>query len=314
MYGRMQFADFVVSHALQLNSRCLQALAGGGKTLSAKQLRNIRADLQRLASLWQMMHFSIGKPAYKEARRRVDRALALVPEGRGWVDRAARQIASKTDDEQRLRAVAMVTEQVVAGLPKSRKAHWVELDDLIQEESRCWRDDLALREVQDGDLIEHGITRAYEKSRRWSQACSERPDSAKRQRRMRRWMLHTVNHLELLQPALSDSSKANFWYLERLQANVEKQWLVQRFMDAADALADSGNDKPKARARVRKLADARIERLRVRSDKLAGPAFELGKKDFSRAVGRAVRKLALEEIVLLPLPAQASSEPEQGSG
>ena len=320
MYGRMQFADFVASHALQLNTQCLHALAeaSGDEPLADKDLLIIRGDVQRLASLWQMLHWSIGKSAYRQGRRRTDLALELIPEGREWVDRAIRQIAGKTDDQRRLRALDLVSEQVLGALAVAPKADWSELGQIFHEDSECWRDDSALRQVQDSDLIEHGITRAYEKSRRLCQAFAARPTSRKRLGRVRRWLQHCVNHLELMQPALSDSSKVHVWYLERLQANVEKQFIVQRFVDVAFSLRDieaiKPDFKPKVRARVQSMAQARTERLQSRSNKLMVGAFETSAGDFSRAVGGAVRKLALQEIVLLPLPGQASPGPGKGSG
>lgn len=318
MYGRMQFADFVVSHALQLNTQCLHALAnhalandapmqaGPDEPLSDDDLLTIRADVERLASLWQMMHWSIGKSAYLEGRRRTDRALALVPQGSAWVERASRQIAGKSDNERKQRSLALVAEQVAATVAPAISVDWAELGQIFQDESECWRGDSALRKVQDSDLIEHGITRAYEKSRRLCEAYAQRPTSRKRLARVQRWLRHCGNHMELLQPALADSSKAHVWYLERLQANVEKQFLVQRFVDVA--FRDGGvlPDKPKACGRVQRMAQARTERLQSRSIKLMVGAFEPSAEDFSRAVGGAVRELALREIVLLP-----PSEPEQ---
>lgn len=313
MYGRMQFADFVVSQALQLNSQCLQALAESQmeQSLGEKRLLALRGDVERLASLWQMLHWSVGKSVYRQGRARTDRALELMGEGDHWVQQAVRQIAGKTDDKKRLRSLARVAQGVLAGSQGRATLDHARLDQLFQEESECWRDDPSLRQVQDSDLVEHGIVRAYEKSRRLSAALAAHPDSRKRLRRARRWIGHCVNHLELLQPGLSDISKAQFWYLERLQATIEKQFVVQRFLAAASqADPKSGKDI----GRVRKLALARIARLQTRSKKLMAGAFELDAEAFSREVGAAVRKLALQEIVLLPLPNQDPPTPGAAGG
>lgn len=298
MYGRMQFADFLVSQALQLNTQCLQAVAHAQAegSLGDKRLLRLRGDVERLASLWQMLHWSVGKAVYRQGRARTDRALELIGDPQQWVQRAARQIAGKTDDDKRLRSLKRVARRVLASSEGPVTLDHSGLGQLFQEESECWRDDPSLRQVQDGDLIEHGIVRAYEKSRRLCTALAAHPESAKRLRRARRWIRHCVNHLELLQPGLSDTSKAQVWYLERLQANIEKQFVVQRFLAVADQAG--GKDL----ARVRKLATARVAKLQARSNKLIVGAFELDAEAFSREVGAAVRKLALQDIALLPLP------------
>jgi hypothetical protein len=307
----MQFADFVVSHALELNSQCLRTVAQaiGDAPLADEDLRALRADALRLASLWQMLHWAIGKPAYRQGRRRMARILELVPEAGDWVDRAARQIAGKSDDERRLRAVSAAAERVASRLPAAGPICWAEVGRIFEAESAAWRDAAVLRKVHDGDLVEHGIVRAYQQSRRWCEAYGERPASRKRMSRARRWLRHCVNHLELLQPALSDSGKAHAWYLERLQSNVEKAFLVQRFVEMAGAPGDGGARAPlkaKALARVQSLAQARAVRLQARSKKLMVGAFEPDADDFSRAVGRAAGKLALPELELEPLPAAMS--------
>lgn len=314
MYGRMQFADFVVSQALQLNTECLRTLAETGDgPLADKDLRRIRADVQRLASLWQMMHWSVGKSTYLQGRQRTDRALKLLPEGSAWVDRAVRQIGGKSDDQRRLRALAAVAEQVTTAVGSPVLVDDSELARIFQEESECWRDDPAFHQVQDSDLLDHGVVRAYEKSRRLCAALAARPDSRKRLRRARRWLRHCANHVELLQPGLSDTSKGHVWYLERLQANIEKQFVVERFVALVDkSCADGSVAAGKALGRVRKMAAARTERLQSRSNKLMVGAFEPSMEEFSRAVGVAVRKLALQEIVLLPLPGQSPPQPETG--
>ena len=314
MYGRMQFADFVVSQALQLNTRCLQALAESQVEESPreKQLLRLRGDVERLASLWQMLHWSVGKSVYRQGRVRTDRAVELIGEGQQWVQRAARQIAGKTDDAKRLRSLKRVARGVLAASEHRATLDHSELDQLFQEESQCWRDDPSLRQVQDSDLIEHGIVRAYEKSRRLCAALAAHPESSKRLRRARRWIRHCVNHLELLQPGLSAASKAQVWYLERLQATIEKQSVVQRFLAVAGRVEQ--NKGGKDFARVRKLAAARVAKLQSRSNKLMVGAFELDAQAFSREVGAAVRKLALQEIVLLPLPNQSPPAPGAAGG
>ena len=41
MYGRMQFADYIVSYALQVNTDCLQRLEGGVRSAGALSAKDV---------------------------------------------------------------------------------------------------------------------------------------------------------------------------------------------------------------------------------------------------------------------------------
>ena len=69
MHGRMQFADFVVSWALQSLGRALQRLsASGSQELPANDEKAIAQTADMLLSLWQMVRWSVGRVEYRQAR------------------------------------------------------------------------------------------------------------------------------------------------------------------------------------------------------------------------------------------------------
>lgn len=301
MYGRMQFADYVVSYALQVNTDCLQRLtvaeSDDSEALAGRDFRPLRRNTERLLSLWQMMHWSVGKAPYRSGVERLKEAQRLLPVGTYWVDRAAQQLLAKIDDPKSARAIE-IARQGVLDVQGSPVAPDIErLSCLFQDESECWRDYALLRKVQDYDLIEHGIGRAYGKSRRLGERLLKQPHDTKRLRRAHRWVRHSINHLELLRPALSQTNKARAWFLERLGANLEKQMDVMRFRAHARSL----RLKSKVVARLDRVADDRCRRLAGQTAKLVAGAFQDHDQAFVRAVGTDVKKLGLQEIVLLPV-------------
>lgn len=313
MYGRMQFADYIVSYALQANTDCLQRLALAEKNdgdapatgmFSAKDVRQLRRNTERLLSLWQMMHWSVGKAPYRSGVERLRETQRLLPVGKRWVERAAQQLLAKVDDSQLATAVELACKGVVELQAPSVTADGDRLSCLYQDESECWRDYALLRKVQDYDLIEHGIGRAYGKSRRLGERLLEQPHNSKRLQRAHRWVRHSINHLELLRPALSQSNKTRGWFLDRLGANLEKQLDVMRFRSHAGAL----KLKPKVISRVERLAEVRCRRLAGQTAKLVAGAFQDSDEEFIRAIAGDVKKLGLQEIVLLPVEGLKKNE------
>jgi hypothetical protein len=301
MYGRMQFADYIVGYALQANTDCLQKLAVAETTprsgLSGKDVLQLRRNSQRLLSLWQMMHWCVGKAPYRSGIKRLREAQDLLPIDERWVEQASQQLLAKIDDEKFTAAVEIARQGIVDLQGPSRVVDLDGLSCLFQEESECWRDYALLRKVQDYDLIEHGIGRAYSKSRRLSERLLEQPHSPKRLSRTQRWVRHSINHLELLRPALSQSNKTRAWFLDRLGGNLEKQIAVMRFR----SLANSLKLKSKIADRLDHLATNRCRRLASQTATLVAGAFDDGDAQFVQAVVGDVKKLGLQEIVLLPV-------------
>jgi hypothetical protein len=114
---------------------------------------------------------------------------------------------------------------------------------------------------------------------------------------------HSINHLELLRPALSQTNKARTWFLDRLGANLEKQIGVLRFSSQLGMLKGSLKLKPKTASRLDLLVHNRCRRLAGQRAKLLAGAFQDKDEVFISAVASDVKKLGLQEIVLLPTEA-----------
>jgi hypothetical protein len=314
MYGRMQFADYIVGYALQVNTDCLRRLDVVGTpaatALSAKDVRKLRRNSERLRSLWQMMHWSVGKAPYRSGLARLEEAERLLPAGKQWADEAAQQLLAKVDEPKLAAAVETALEGVIKLQGPAAAVDLDRLSCLFQSESECWRDYALLRKVQDYDLIEHGVGRAYGKSRRLGERLLLEPHAAKRLQRAHRWVQHSINHLELLRPALSQSNKARAWFLDRLGANLQKQIQVMRFHEQARTLGL----KPKVALRLSLLADNRCRRLAGQTAKLVAGAFQDSDDVFIRTVSSDVKKLGLQEIVLLPIGAVGEGRKGAGEG
>lgn len=301
MYGRMQFADYIVSYALQANTDCLRRLALAEEDvdagMSTKSQRQLRRNGERLASLWQMMHWSVGKAPYLGGVERLKEVQRLLPMGKRWVEQVAQGLLAKVDDPKSVSAIEIARQGVIELQGPLVALDLDRISCLFQEESECWRDYALLRKVQDYDLIEHGIGRAYSKSRRLGERLLKQPFNAKRLRRTHRWVRHSINHLELLRPAMSQSNKTRTWFLDRLGRNLEKQIGVMRFRAHANSL----KLKPKVASTLDRLIEERCRRLARQTAKLVAGAFQDGDEVFIGAVANDVKKLGLQEIVLLPV-------------
>jgi hypothetical protein len=108
---------------------------------------------------------------------------------------------------------------------------------------------------------------------------------------------HSISHLEVLHPALSERNKTRAWFLDRLGANLEKQLGVMRLRSLAGDL----DLKPKVVSRIERLAEVRCRRLAGQTAKLVAGAFQDSDEEFIRAIAGDVKKLGLQEITLLPI-------------
>jgi hypothetical protein len=182
----MQFADYVVTYALQILNRCLLKVQDGALSVSrfgkqegsatlesARELRvaltaelNLLADnVEKLVSLWQLVQWSVGKLQYRQAQARLQEILSLVSMGANIEVLGAEQLSAAASDpkvrkavDKALQALAPRSRQVRFSRPRRDRLNW-----LLQEESASWRDYAALRQIADPEIITHDIGRAYEK-------------------------------------------------------------------------------------------------------------------------------------------------------
>jgi len=303
-YGRMQFADYLGSYALQSLNRCLLRVGAG--ELTAKDERLLREQIDHLQSLWQLMQWSVGKLTHAEATARLRESHHLLNPPSGAAQAAAQLL--EFADEKTAQAVSLVARTIDSSRVPADRQH-DRLSVLLQDESACWRDYAPLRQIAETALIEHGMGRAYGKARRLAQrldagsVAGAKPPGSKRLTRTHRWVGHAANHLDLLRPALDDSGRAQRWHLRRLQAKLEQQLGLELFAVRAAAAELTG----KQRGRI----DALVERHRGHLDKqrvkLSRGAFGLAPGEFERYAMAAVDQLGLHEITLLPLEATSAS-------
>lgn len=301
MYGRMQFADFVVSAALQSLSRSLLKVGEHHGALTLSEAKNLAHTAEQVLSLWQMAQWSIGKVQFEQARTDLQEMVALCSEDRQPELAAAESLLERADTR-----AARWLEDIIAALQavRPREDHRERLDALLQAESGRWRSFVPLRAISEADLIEHGMLRAFEKGAalsakldRSAAADGDRRASARRLARTRRWIGHSVNHLELLRPGLSESGRTRRWHLNRLVAKLEDQWGLERLARTALVM----DLKPKASVRLQGLIGDERRRLDKQRQKLSLGAFAGGGGAYREEIGDAVARLGLDTITLLPL-------------
>jgi len=302
MYVQMQFADYLVSYALQTLNKCLLKVSTHAE-LTCKDERVLQEHLSHLQSLWQMMQWSIGKLTHEQAAARLRNASALLRTPRLDVQ-AGQQLLEFADDRTRalLQDLLAPLETAAAITAFDRRDR---LGTLLQQESACWRDYLPLRQVSQLELIEHGMGRAYNKALKLTRRLeavhnqAATPPGPKRLARTARWICHTANHLDLIRSALTDAGRAQRWHLGRLHNKVEQQLgleLLSRHVVETDL-------KAKAQGRIEKLLQRQREHLDKQRRKLAAGAFSMSGPEYVAQSQQAVEQLGLQEITLLPLEA-----------
>ncbi len=305
VYGRMQFADFVVSWALQSLSKSLQKVSDrrnelpGG--LRCSDEKAIALTAERLLSLWQMAQWSVARLEQKAAQADLKTVIALCNQTRPPERQAAERLLERAEGKS-----AVLLTDLLATLDPSPPTVDIreQLGTLLRAESERWRSYPALRQISEEALLDHGMLRAFEKAHdlsrrldRISENADNRGASGKRLQRAGRWVRHSVNHLELLRPALSEAGKTRRWHLNRLAAKLDDQWALERFARTA-ALFDL---KPKASVRLDRLLQQQRRRLDKQRQKLAIGAFAGGTAAYRAEVQGAVSELQLETVTLLPV-------------
>jgi len=319
VYGRMQFADYVVSWALQSLSRSLQRVGGRSGPapveLRCSDQKALIQTAERVFSLWQMAQWSVSKIEFKRAQSDLTAIVDLCATDQTPERLAALRLIEKA--EPRLHPLLEdIAASLVRPSPDRETQAQVrdQLNGLLQAESVRWRTYTPLRIIDQSELIEHGMLRAFEKAQSLSIRLDgiagepEKRASAKRLARTGRWTHHCVNHLELLRPALSETGRTRRWHLTRLAAKLDEQWALEKLARAL-VLMDL---KPKASVRLDRLVGHERKRLDKQRRKLTIGAFAGGAVAYRAEVTEAVAQLGLEAITLLPLEGASNSEKETG--
>lgn len=330
MYGRMQFADFIVSWALQALSRSLLKVSEtqrspensapspgfrsgpgvepGPAGLRPSDAKSLNLTAERIFSLWQMAQWSVSKLEFERARADLKQIIELTAADKLPEQIAAERLLERLDgaDPRTSRLLVQIIEafdlkgedRAVPG-DRARES----LSELLQRESGRWRSSLMLRQINEQSLVEHGMLRAFAKASsltgRLNAISAEKGERASRKRLLRtgRWVKHAVNHLELLRPALSDTGRTRRWHLNRLAAKLDEQWALEILARSAVAV----DLRPKAAARLDALIGQERKRLEKQRQKLSLGAFAGGSDAYRVELIEAVAQLGLEDITLLPV-------------
>ena len=305
VYGRMQLADYLVSTALQINNDCLQHLSRVEGELTRQELRLVMTSAEQLSSFWQMLHWSVGRTPYRDAVRRLQLAQAFQPALDSPFGNPARQLRKKSGGAKTGRAIRRASDLLIRQLVGQRPdpGQVERLARVFQDESACWRDYSQLRQISDDDLIVNGIVRAYARGRRYGvrliadkgrgDGVSDKPRKLKR---AIAWVRHSVNHLALLRPALSDANVKRLWYLQKLDLNLVKQLELDAFLIGVSKL----EIKAKARRRIEQAATEYQLRIMKQRKKLFGCCYGAKKREFLNSIREDVHNLGLQEVILLP--------------
>jgi len=315
----MQFADYVVAWALQSLSRSLQKVGGRSAPapveLRCSDHKALALTAERIFSLWQMARWSVSRIEFKRAQADLTTIVDLCSADRSPERRAAERLIERADPKAR-QLLEDIIESLAAPSPgRDAQSHVRgQLNDLLQAESVRWRTYTPLRIIDQSELIEHGMLRAFEKTRSLSDRLDEIAAnrdgkiSAKRLARTGRWAHHCVNHLELLRPALSEAGRTRRWHLTRLAHKLDEQLALER-LSRALLLMDL---KPKASVRLNRLITEERTRLDKQRRKLTIGAFAGGSAAYRDEVTDAVAQLGLEAITLLPLDGAFTIDKETG--
>ena len=162
MYGRMQFADFVVSSALQALSRSLLKLAEQNGQLQPGDEKALTATAERLMSLWQMVQWSVGKLHFTRAQADLREIIELNAANRNPEAAAAERMLDRAEGKSRRMLGEIILDLSSPGVPPQSPDR---LNALLQAESRRWREISAIRQIAQEDLVDHGMLRAFGKAR-----------------------------------------------------------------------------------------------------------------------------------------------------
>ncbi len=313
MYGRMQLADYLVSNALQINNDCLQRLSGLEGELADQDLRLLTLSMQQLLSCWQMLHWSVGRVPYRDAVKRLQLARRNLPALDDPFSRTAVELLKKNSGAKTRRTICRTRDVLLGQMAQVRldPDHVERLARVFQDESTCWRDYSLLRQISDDDLIVNGIVRAYAQGRRRCVhlvADKGAKDGVwNKPRKLKHalaWVRHSVNHLELLRPSLSDVNKTRLWYLQKLGMNLVKQCELDEFMSAVAKL----EMKAKSRRRITRIAAEHKQRILQQRQKLFARCYGAKKREFLNSIREDVNTLGLQQVVLLPIDKVRSGE------
>ncbi len=354
----LRLADFVVSYSLQINNRCLRYLAecdvqrphveavtspsraeplqAEMHTVYAESL--LARDSRRLASMWALTGLA-GKAsgsslaAHIEELQKQSANLADVASAR----RLALRLASLAQDDEDAQAMLQTARQ----LPADSAPTWDRLNELFAADSGYWRQPRHFEELDD-ELLIGRIARSYRKGYRLArelQAIKNNPDRfawlTEKHVKLCGWVQACAHQMELLRSGLSDTSKAQLWYMDKLADTLRMRAglveLAQRERDAAAEQVQSEQAQSEqaqvekmraeqlqaksARQRSGRYISDQIAKMDKRTLRLLANCFPCKPKKFSAMMHQSIEGLALHNIrLMVPGGGRDEAQPAGAAG
>ncbi len=293
MYGRMQFSDVVVAHALSENNRCLRIVGAGRDSLSSASIGNLVAATHRLESCWELLRFCVTEPVFQEAMDRLAQANnCLAPAAdevcaRHELTRLADRSGKEKSRSAMLHVIDALDESPVAPVGLER------LSVAFEADSRQWRE-LPLTGFDENAILD-GFERCYESGRDYgARALAGSGEPAFTQ--WSRWARATFHQLDLMRPALSPDNRARRWCLGRINDGFDKQRGLISVRTRLGRLALPIKD----RIRIEALIETGLEECRCRVMKLFAHAYGPTPRAFRDGVWLDANRLAYDGAAVWP--------------
>ena len=317
----MPLANYIVSHSLEINSRCLRYLAecdvrgdavpgadtpegldAEAHTVYAESL--LARDSRRLSSLQDLMvgarRFEGEEEAVYVAHVRTLRETAHTLSDAASPRRLAMRLAAIAPADEEAQAMLTVARRLEA----DNSLGWDALNTVFTQDSRYWRSTDAFQEISDERLI-HRIARSYRKAYDHSadffallQSQDDSRALAKRQAKLGKWSQLAAHQLELLRPQLSEKGKAQAWYLDKLADTLRMRMGLEALGDAVRG-ERVNEDVAKSDVKLaRKYVTQQLNKMDQRLSRLAQSCFTTRPKKMRRRLAEAEnRRAALREQV-----------------
>ncbi|MCZ6656935.1 MAG: hypothetical protein O7C67_06530 [Gammaproteobacteria bacterium] len=298
MYARMRFIDFVVSQALEINSRCLHSLAIAPGKIPPDVLQKLHEDRLRLNAMWAIAVPATDSRMFKAALKRGRTLAAAIGDEQRPGSAVALELAAKAPDEKTTRSLVKLSRGLAA---RESRLDAEALSVSFQEDSSAWRDLDVTQSLTDAEVVRQGIGRWYLHSRSLMRHWGTKSQPKRSEvRAWHAWCWCTVYQLELLKPELSERGKARRWYIDNLARSLDSYLELGMLRKQAKQV----DLKRGAVERLQAFLDERRSKLWKRAIKLAVCAYADKSKVFVEDVQHSVERLGLAAIVILePEPA-----------
>lgn len=293
MYGRMQFSDVVVAHALSENNRCLRSVGAGRHSLSSASICHLITATHRLEACWELLRFSVAESVFAEAMNRLAQAndcLALAGDevsARHELTRLAERSGKEKSRAAMLRVIDALDNAPATPVSLER------LSLAFEADSRQWRE-LPLEGFDENAILD-GFERCYESGRDYGAralAGAGEPAFA----HWSRWARATFHQLDLMRAALFPDNRARRWCLGRINDGFDKQRGLISIRARLGSLALPVKD----RIRIEALLETGLEECRCRVMKLFAHAYGPTPRAFRDGVWLDANRLAYDGAAVWP--------------